>query len=256
MNTSLAVIRAELTAALSTSAPGIAAADELCATCVGLFGVDGAAMSTVYEGAATGTFGASSDTSRRLDEYQFTFGEGPCLDAVASREAVLVPNLEARRQQRWPRLRRALLDDGISSVFALPIMITSVCAGALDLFRSAPGPLTSDEMTGAMLAADLASAPLLDLIAATGGIDAHDDTFVNTMEAGPDHLAELERVEVYQATGWLIASLDVDAAEALMRLRAHAIATGQTPTQVARAILERRLVLEKDPKGGAGVNPA
>jgi hypothetical protein len=38
----------------------------------------------------------------------------------------------------------------------------------------------------------------------------------------------------------------VDATEALVRLRAHAIATGQTATQVAVAIIERRLVLERD----------
>ena len=43
----------------------------------------------------------------------------------------------------------------------------------------------------------------------------------------------------------LIAQLDVDAAEALVRLRAHAIATGQTASQVAWAIVERRLVLER-----------
>ncbi|MDZ5660411.1 GAF and ANTAR domain-containing protein [Nocardioides sp. zg-1308] len=239
-------MRAQLNAAVSSSRPGLATADELCATCVGLVGVDGVALSMVYKGASTGTFGASSEASRRLDEYQFTFGEGPCLDAVATREAVLVPNLDAPREQRWPLVRGALLNDGIRSVFALPIVVASVCVGALDLFRAEPGPLEGDALAGAMLTAELASAPLLDLIAEGVGMNTDEEAVVTNMLAGPDHQAELERVEVYQATGMLVAALDVDAAEALVRLRAHAIATGQTASQVAGAIVERRLMLDKD----------
>jgi hypothetical protein len=251
VSSSLDVIRAELHAAMSGSERGIATADELCTSCVGLVGVDGAALSMVYQGASTGTFGSSSEASRRLDEYQFTFGEGPCLDAVASRESVLVPDLGSPGERRWPLLRGALLDDGFRGVFALPVMIASVCVGALDLFRQAPGPLDGDDLAGAMLVAELAAAPLLDLISDAVGANDSDEALIRSMETGPDHLAELDRVEVYQATGMLIAALDVDPAEALVRLRAHAIATGKTASQVARAIVNRELTLEKDPKDGA-----
>jgi hypothetical protein len=254
MVVSLDVMRAELSAVMSNSRPGIDAADELCATCVGLVGVDGAALSMVYQGASTGTFGSSSQASRRLDEYQFTFGEGPCLDAVATREAVLVPDLASPHEQRWPLLKGALLDDGVQGVFAVPITIMSVCVGALDLFRSEPGPLEGDALAGAMLAAELATAPLLDFIAGAVGVNADDEALIRSMEKGPDHLAELDRVEVYQATGMLISALDVDSTEALVRLRAHAIATGQSAIEVAKAIVERRLVLDRDSKGVAGGN--
>lgn len=246
------VIKAELTAAMTNSERGIAAADQLCSTCVGLIGVDGAALSMVHEGSSTGTFGSSSEASRRLDEYQFTFGEGPCLDAVATRETVLVPNLASPQERRWPLLKGALLDEGVRGVFAMPVMIMSVCVGALDLFRSTPGPLDRDALAGAQLAAELAAAPLLDLIAGAGGLNADEDSMVRSMESEPDHLAELDRVEIYQATGILISALDVDATEALVRLRAHAIATGQTAIEVARAVVERRLMLERDTSGGAG----
>ncbi|MCD4525008.1 ANTAR domain-containing protein [Nocardioides sp. cx-173] len=251
MASSLSDIRAELIAAMSNNTPGLAATDELCATCVGLAGVDGAALSVVYRGASRGTFGSSSEASRRLDEYQFTFGEGPCLDAVATREAVLVPNLDSPRERRWPLLRGALLDDGVRGVFALPVMVTSVCVGALDLFRSAPGPLEGDDLAVALLAAELATAPLLDLIADAVGVGAHGEDLFESVASGPEHAAELDRVEVHQATGMLIAALDVDATEALVRLRAHAITTGQTASQVARAIVERRLMLETDGRAGA-----
>jgi hypothetical protein len=241
MATSLEHMKVELGAVLASARPGLQAANELCVACVDLLGVDGAAISMVYDGFSHGTFGASSESSRRLDEYQFTFGEGPCLDAAAAREVVLVPDLDSPDEIRWPAFAGAVLGDGIRAVFAMPILITSACVGALDLFRTGPGPLSADRLAGGILAAELAAIPLLDLIASANDDDAVDD----------DHdpwaqLAELDRVEVYQATGMLIAQLDVDATEALVRLRAHAIATSQTASQVAVAIIERRLVLERD----------
>jgi hypothetical protein len=236
-------MRVELGAVLAGSAPGQPAANALCAACVDLLGVDGAAISMVHRGASQGTFGASSESSRRIDDYQFTFGEGPCLDAAAARAVVLVPDLDSPRERRWPAFVEAALQEGIRAVFALPILVPSASVGALDLFRTLPGPLSADGLEGGMMAAELAAIPLLDLLApANEGV--LDDPW--------SHLAELDRVEVYQATGMLIAAPDVDAAEALLRLRAHAIATGQTATDVAVAIIERRLVLERDDHGGAG----
>nr|WP_300046276.1 ANTAR domain-containing protein [uncultured Nocardioides sp.] len=252
MTVSLDAMRSELNAVMSGSPSGLSLADALCTTCVGLFGVDGAAVSVVLDGVSTGTFGSSSLSSRRLDEYQFTYGEGPCLEAVASRESVLVPDLDSPTEQRWPAFRGAVLGEGIRGVFAVPIMLTSVCVGALDLFRARPGPLGGNALAGALLAAELAAAPLLDLISEVSD-DEQDETSSRTAEETGTLPPEMDRVEVHQATGVLISALDVDAAEALVRLRAHAIATDQTASQVARAIIERRLMLDRDrPDDGGG----
>lgn len=59
-------------------------------------------------------------------------------------------------------------------------------------------------------------------------------------------LTALSRAEVSQATGMLMAQLDVAPAEALVRLRAHAYAAGRSASDVARDILDRRLRLEVD----------
>jgi AmiR/NasT family two-component response regulator len=56
----------------------------------------------------------------------------------------------------------------------------------------------------------------------------------------------LSRAEVSQATGMLVAQLEVEPAEALVRLRAHAFATGRSATDVACDILDRRLRLQAD----------
>jgi hypothetical protein len=258
MTASLEAMRSELNAAVGSAEPGLAAANELCAACVGLFGVDGAAVSTVYEGAAQWTFGSSSESSRRLDEYQFTFGEGPCIDAVVLRKAVLVPDLGAPHERRWPVFTEAMLGEGFRSVFALPVVIAATCVGALDLFRADPGPLRGDELAGARLAAEIAGRPLLDLLA-SGALDRddrdhreaddernHDDSRQGSLYQGRSDEMDLNRVEIYQATGMLIHQLDVDPAQAVARLRAHAMATNQSASQVAFAIIERRLVLERD----------
>lgn len=267
MTASLEAMRSGLSAAIGSAEPGLAAANELCVACVDLFGVDEAAVSTVYDGAAQWTFGSSSESSRRLDEYQFTFGEGPCIDAVASRKAVLVPDLGAQHEQRWPVFAEAMLSDGFRSVFALPIVVASRCVGALDLFRAAPGPLRDHELAGAVLAAELAACPLLDLLE-PGALDRDDHDHLEARDDrngdgsrqgslydGRSDEMDLKRVEIYQATGMLIHQLDVDPAQAVARLRAHAMATNQTASQVAFAIIERRLVLERDDRnndeGGA-----
>lgn len=239
MATPLEDMRVELGAAMAGAQPGLQAANALCVACVDVLGVDGAAISMIDSGISHGTFGASSESSRRVDEYQFTFGEGPCLDAAATQRAVLAPDLDSPREMRWPAFTGAVLGEGIKAVFALPIVVTSACVGALDLFRTGPGTLSRDGLAAGMLAAQLASFPLIDLTASTKGGTVGD-------EAPSDPLADLDRVEVYQATGMLISQLDVDATEALMRLRAHAIASNQTASQVAMAVIERRLVLERD----------
>ena len=72
-------IQEELSAAIGARR-GAEAADSLCRACVGLFAVDAAAISLIFDGANTGTLGASSTDARAYDELQFTFvesGAGP-----------------------------------------------------------------------------------------------------------------------------------------------------------------------------------
>lgn len=228
---------------------GLSAADRLCVACVELLPVDGAAISVIYDGVSHGTFGSSGDFSRRLDDLQFTFGEGPCLDAIALGAPILVPDLADPSERRWPAFAPAVLDAGVHAVFALPTTIAAVHVGVLDLFCAAPGPLSDNALNAGMWAAELAALPLLDLMTSDLDWDAASEG-----GDGWEQLASLERVEVYQATGILMGQLELDSVEALARLRAHAFVTGQTASEVAWDIVERRLVLGSDntDPGGLG----
>jgi hypothetical protein len=220
---------------------GVEAADQLCEACVVLLGVDAAAISLVFDGASSGTLGSSGAPARVYDELQFTLGEGPCLDSVAARTPVLVVDLADPKELRWPAYGPAMLSHQIRGVTAIPIVVAGEFVGALDLFRARPGPLLDDNFAGAVAAAEIAAVPVLDLM----------DGDLQAAAADPNsnawaELNTLSRADVSQATGMLVAQLEVEPAEALVRLRAHAYATGHSVSDVARDILERRLKLEAD----------
>ena len=203
--------------------------------------VDAAAISLVFGGVNDGTLGSSSAAARTYDELQFVLGQGPCLDSVAQRAPVLVPDLAATPEGRWPAYTAAMLDLRIRGVFAIPVLVAGECVGAFDLFRVRPGGLDTDELAGAMIAAEMAAIPLLDLL----------DTDLHAAAADPHSTAwaelhALTRAEFSQATGMLVAQLGVKPADASIRLRAHAYATGRSVPEVARDILDRRLWLDSD----------
>ncbi|TGD84455.1 ANTAR domain-containing protein [Mycolicibacterium sp. CH28] len=218
---------------------GVKAADSLCEACVQLLDVDAAAISLVFEGANTATLGASGQLAREYDELQFIYGEGPCLDAVTVQAPVVVADLANPRETRWPNYGRAMLDKQIRGVFAMPVLAAGEYIGALDLFRTHAGALADQQFSGAAVAAELAGIPVLDLLA--GDLQAAVDDPTSSAWA---ELCLLSRVEVSQATGMLVAQLDLDPTEALVRLRAHAYATDRSATDVARDIVERRLRLD------------
>lgn len=161
---------------------------------------------------------------------------------------VLVPDMGAATEERWLAFGGAVLDEGVRGVFALPLTMAAAPIGALDLFRHDPGSLAEDALDGGLIAAELATLPLMDLM--SGDVD-----WAELSEGGEGwgEGASLERVEVYQATGMIVDQLDVGAAEAVLRLRAHAFSHGLTASEVAWSILERRLSLgDDDPQGGPG----
>ena len=246
-------LRVDFEQALASAPPGQSAADRLCAACIDLLDVDGAAVSVIYQGATRGTFGSSGELSRRLDEFQFTYGEGPCLDAFSARRPVLVPDLGLATERRWPAYAPAALAEGIRGVFALPVSVGGAPVGVLDLFRHDPGGLSQRSLGGGLVAAGLVAGSLLDLMAADMqwaadgspvGVGDHDG-----------QLAALDRVEVYQATGMVMEYLGVGPIEALLRLRGHAFAHGLTASEAAWAVVERRLMLHDDSLGAERSGP-
>lgn len=234
----MAAIEEQLRAAMGDHR-GVGAADRLCEACVGLLGIDAAAVSLVFDGANIGTLGASGADARMYDEEQFTHGEGPCLDAVAQRAPVIVVDLADPSETRWPAYGPAMLTRQIRGVYAMPILVAGEYVGAIDLFQTTPTMLAADQIAGVVVAAELAQMPMLDLLEQ----NLQDAAAIPGSTAW-DELNTLTRAEVSQATGMVMAQLRIGAPAALVRLRAHAYATGRSATEVARDIVDRHLRLD------------
>lgn len=218
---------------------GAPAADRLCVACLPLLGVDAAAISLIDEGESRGTFGASDAAARLLDSLQFTAGEGPCLEAAGTMVPVLVSDLHAQDEPRWPAFKDAAERAGVRAVFAVPIRVGKIGLGALDLFRSVPGPMSSTQLHDALIVADGAAQILLDLVDESSTTAERGDPLAQWAQ-----VASLSRVEVYQATGMIMAQLNLSPAAALVRLRAYAFANELTASEVAQLITSRHLRME------------
>lgn len=177
---------------------------------------------------------ASSEASVRVEELQFVLGEGPCIDAYASRSPVLVPDLSLAAASRWPAYAPAAHGHGVRAVFAFPLQVGAARLGALDVYRDHAGSMTPVTLSRALTYADVVMHELLD----QGSGDDRPAALVDDLDD--------DRFEVYQAQGMVMAQLDISAQEALMRLRAYAYAHDQRSIDVARAILAGKLVMESD----------
>jgi hypothetical protein len=204
----------------------------LCRPFVEALPVRGAAISTLGDVFSAQTVCASDGLAARLDELQIDLGEGPCWDALAAKWPVQEPNFRAAHGP-WPALAEALRDDDIISIFAFPLLVGSLAVGTVDLYAADSRTLTDEQVGHGRSLAALAAQQLLrrQLAAAGDPLGEHDR----------EHDGGLSRRVVHQATGMVLAQLDVSPSDALLVIRAHAFASGRSVRDIAEAVVDRRL---------------
>ena len=211
--------------------------ERICRACVANLPVTGAAITVMSSADRQEPVCATDVVAARLDELQFRLAEGPCVEAFAERRPVLVADLADGVHARWPVFAEAARRTPARALHVFPLQVGAVVVGVLDLYHVRPGLLEPEALTGALRTADAAVWSLLGLRSgqASNGrsaeIDPHGWLFGTP----------LERTEVYQATGMIIAQLDVSAETALARLRAYAFSHDRPIDEVARDVVDRRL---------------
>jgi GAF domain-containing protein len=130
----------------------------------------------------------------------------------------------------WPQFTRAVAQEGIRSIFALPLQLGAIKLGVLVLFREDPGVFEGKELAAALLVAELVANQVLDLQA--GAIS---ETLAWGLEVD-DY-----RAVVHQATGMISVQLGCAIGEALARLRGRAFANEQPIDQVAADVVTGQL---------------
>lgn len=173
--------------------------------------------------------------SARLDDLQFTLGQGPGVDAAASGELVLEPDLGTVPAQRWPVYTPAALELGVRAVFAVPLQIGVIRLGVLLAHRDAAGPMEGVALSDMLVFAHAATEALLG--AATARLEPQ---WLSDRLSG-------YRAEVHQATGMISAQLDVTQAEALVRLRAYAFSNRRALADVSADVVARRTRFDEEP---------
>ena len=212
-----------------------------CRPFVDLFPVTGASVSTVGNFLGSETLSASDDIAARLDELQFDLGEGPCWDAVRSGRAVLEPDFA-----------RGRVADALARVLAAAM---SDVDAALDLRVPARGGAAADRSSRPLLGRSGRPRPepgeQADAMA--GAIGRH--VLRQALGAvGRDYdyngNAYSRRV-VHQATGMVLAQLDISADDARLVIQGHAFAASRSMMEVAQDILDGRIDFADESDSGS-----
>lgn len=219
---------ARILAALAGTGPPDAAAypQRVCTVSAALLGVTGAGLS-LRQVSELGPTWASDVLAQALEELQVRLGEGPGMDAVAFRRPILEPDLQAP-SSRWTFFRRPALELGARAIFAFPLLVGAIDVGALTFHRAAAGDLSDEQLADGLSLADVLTAVLLNL--QSRGELSWDQLKVDRSQA-----------RVHQATGMVSVQINASLGDALLRLRAHAFASGTTIYDVAEQVVRRRL---------------
>jgi diguanylate cyclase (GGDEF)-like protein len=157
---SLSAVLSDFARTMITDFPIQGIVDHLVERIVEILPVTAAGVSLIAVGMAPRYIAASDQSALRFERLQTRIGEGPCLTAFDSGEAVSVADL--RTDARFPKFAPAALAAGLTAVFSFPLRHGDGRLGALDLYRDTAGEMGPRNMDVAQTLADVAAAYLLN----------------------------------------------------------------------------------------------
>ena len=203
----------------------------LCELFVDELPVTSASVSVFDRDGRQSTVCASDAIAARLDALQLELGEGPHWDSLRTAQPILVPSLRDEGPARWPTFTIGALELGVLALFVFPMFVGAATVGVVGLSSAKVGPLDARQLaTAERLTRSITRRSV------QWALDEARDDLTAEVPAAP-----AMRREVHQATGMILAQLDVTATEAFARLRAHAFATSRTVEDVARSVVTREL---------------
>ena len=257
-----------------------ALARKVCQACVEELDVDGAAISVLPANPSRRTLWATDATALALEDLQFTLNEGVCVEAATSGVPVLVSDLARTSEHwRWPVFAAEVAErTPAKALYALPLHWGALTIGVLDLYRLRAGEFTAVQWQDLLGVAEVAALLLLQLRTRPGsarratevpdgearrgtgpglaGVDGdgrgnpelHDDGQPDDNEGRDAALSDVlfGRPEIHQAVGMVLVQLGIGPEEALARMRAWAFFEQRMLIDVARDVVERRLVFTEE----------
>ena len=194
--------------------------------CVEVLDIAAAGIMLATPGGQLQAISSSNEAMRIVELFELQSDEGPCLDCFHSRQPVVNQDLTAANN-RWPRFAPVAVQAGFLAADAIPMRLRGDIIGALNLFRSETGSLSSDDILVAQALADIATIAILQ-----------NRTTVEAREVNAQLTNALtSRIVIEQAKGMIAERGELPMDEAFTRLRRHARNNNLRLAEVARDIV-------------------
>lgn len=126
----------------------------------GIPGAEYASMTMVDGNQRPRTTAQTHELPYEWDQLQYRYGEGPCLEAIATNGVESAPDL--RTENRWPRFARAIVDQGAArSMLSFRLLLAEENRAGLNLYATQPGAFTDQSTATGSIFAAYASMALL-----------------------------------------------------------------------------------------------
>jgi hypothetical protein len=194
--------------------------------------VDGAGLTLHAQDGMRAPIGASDPTTAHAERLQFTFGAGPCLRAADDGVVIAFDEEDIRRN--WAELHASLTTETpYRAVLSVPLLPPLGPLIVLDLYQCDPEELTRLDRDEVEAVVERLTVRLADGLLGSG-----DPRTSGGWWTGPD---AQRRTRVWQAMGMVTVLRDLEPADSLQVLKAHAFATGRVVDDVAADLLAGRL---------------
>ncbi len=209
---------------------------------VGPAGLSGVAVSRVVGGTWADLLYASDEVAANLEDLSVVSGEGPRVEALADGGLVVCDLTED--PERWVAFGRQASRLGVQSMVALPLQIGVVQVGVMSLYSNDVVQLNDHLISQLLESAD--SMALALLVSSAAEAAPRGD-----VDSGPwsDTDVGLQHAVIHQATGMVMVQQDGSIGSALLTLRAHAFATGESLLTVAHRVVKRTLRFDPQSPG-------
>jgi transcriptional regulator with GAF, ATPase, and Fis domain len=200
--------------------------------CHELLEVDSAGILLENAEGALELVASTSEENTLVEVMQIAADAGPCLESFRTRNVVSLPDVE-ERAERWPDFARTAINQGIHSVYAIPLRLRETTIGTLNLMGNERGELGQYDIRAAQALADVATIGILQ------------ERTIRDASAVRDQLQNAlnSRVVIEQAKGVVAETSKLSMDAAFNLIRQHARSNSQPITRVAEELVAGRLRL-------------
>lgn len=191
-----------------------------------LFEVDGAGLILAGDQGELQYVVARPGLSETLERIQIELGEGPCVDSYLRDEVVVCADLAG--DDRYPRVAPQLVREGIGAVLGIPVHLSGLPVGGLDLYVRSPRPFERAEVDALTRYGTLVEAVLHAAVSASAT-----GRLADQLTYALDH-----RVPIERAIGFLMARDRLDQTAAFDVLRHAARERRQRIGDIAAELLK------------------